>query len=264
MAAAREPPDFIIRPIGNERRRLRIPTEEVLADVSAITRFEDLIFAVDALFHQFPELAALVAQQKFVPLRAPDDFDDVPPGAAEIALQFLDDFAVAANGTVEPLQIAIDDEDQVVELLPARERNRAEAFRLVHLAVAAENPDFSPVRFRETTIVKILQEARLIDRHQRTEAHRDGRKLPEVRHQPRMRIGRQSAPADLATKMDQLIFGQSPFEKRAGVNSRRRMPLKHDQVAAVFVRRCTPEMHEAGFIERRCGLIARDMAAKLS
>ena len=38
---------------------------------------------------------------------------------------------------------------------------------------------------------EVLHEARLVDRHDRAEAHRDGRELPEVRHQPRVRVRRQ-------------------------------------------------------------------------
>jgi len=34
-------------------------------------------------------------------------------------LELLDDLAVAAHGTIEALQVAVDDEDQVVEFLAA-------------------------------------------------------------------------------------------------------------------------------------------------
>ena len=55
----------------------------------------------------------------------------VPAGAAEGGLQFLDDLAVAAHRAVEPLQVAVDDEDQVVELLAGGQGQGAERFRLV-------------------------------------------------------------------------------------------------------------------------------------
>ena len=41
---------------------------------------------------------------------------DVPARAAERRFELLDDLAVAADRTVEALQVAVDDEDQVVEL----------------------------------------------------------------------------------------------------------------------------------------------------
>src|SRR3712207_7423764 len=46
-------------------------------------------------------------------------FDDVPARAAEDRLELLDDLPVAAHGAVEALQVAVDDEDEVVELLAA-------------------------------------------------------------------------------------------------------------------------------------------------
>src|SRR6266540_1158029 len=61
----------------------------------------------------------LVLGEQRVPVAAPDHLDDVPAGAAEGALQLLDDLAVAAHRPVEPLQVAVHDEDEVVELLAA-------------------------------------------------------------------------------------------------------------------------------------------------
>ena len=55
--------------------------------------------------------------------------------------QFLDDFSVAAHGPVEALEIAVDDEDQVVELFAGGQRDGPEGFRLVALAVAEEGPN---------------------------------------------------------------------------------------------------------------------------
>src|SRR5690606_10844998 len=75
------------------------------------------------------------------PLTAPDDLDDVPAGAAEEALELLDDLAVAADRAVEALQVAVDDEREVVQTLLRGELQHAARLRLVHLAVAEERPD---------------------------------------------------------------------------------------------------------------------------
>ena len=42
------------------------------------------------------------------------------PAPRNDGFEFLDDLAVAAHRAVEPLQVAVDDEDQVVELLARR------------------------------------------------------------------------------------------------------------------------------------------------
>ncbi len=63
------------------------------------------------------------------------------PRAAECGFEFLNDLAVAAHRTVETLQVAVDDENQVVEFLARGEGDRAERFRLIRFAVAEERPD---------------------------------------------------------------------------------------------------------------------------
>ncbi len=146
VAAALQRPDLVVGPILDERLRLRIAAEELLAHVLAVARLERLIVAVDALVHQLHEPPARVGVEQRIPAAAPDDLDDVPAGAVEDALEFLNDLAVAAHRTVEPLQVAVDDPDQIVELLAAGERDRAERFGLVDLAVADERPHLASGR----------------------------------------------------------------------------------------------------------------------
>ena len=86
----------------------------MLANVSAVLGLEGLVLAVDGLHHPLFEDTLLVAQEQRVPLGSPDQLDDVPAGAAEGAFEFLDDLAVAAYRPVETLQVAVDDENQVV------------------------------------------------------------------------------------------------------------------------------------------------------
>ena len=106
-------------------------------------------------------MAVLVAREQRVPVRAPDHLDHVPAGAAELALELLDDLAVAAHRAVEALQVAVDDEDQVVELLARGEADRAERLGLVHLAVAAEHPHLAVRGLREAARLRYLRIARL-------------------------------------------------------------------------------------------------------
>ena len=111
-----------------------------LAHVGAVLGLVVLVFAVDDLFHALHQQPGLVLGQQAVPVAAPDDLDHVPAGAAEHAFQFLDDLAVAAHRAVQALQVAVDDEDQVVQFLAPGHGDRAQRFRLVGLAVAEEGP----------------------------------------------------------------------------------------------------------------------------
>ena len=114
--------------------------EEALADVGAVLGGVGLELAVGRAVHLADQLLLVVVRQQPVPLAAPQDLDDVPAGAAEEALQLLDDLAVAAHRAVEALQVAVDDPGEVVELLAAGDGQRALGLGLVHLAVADERP----------------------------------------------------------------------------------------------------------------------------
>src|SRR5207237_1051779 len=117
--------------------------------------------------HALEENAARVAGDQGIPLATPQHLDDVPARAAENALELLNDLAVAANRPVEALQVAVDDENQIVELLPSGERNRAERFRLVRLSIAEKCPDLAPCRVGMSAEVEIFQKPSLVDGHQR-------------------------------------------------------------------------------------------------
>ena len=166
--------------------------EEVVADVLA--RLDDILLelAVDDFFHPPDEQTAAVGFEDRIPIGAPDDLDDVPAGSAEDPFELLNDLAVPADGAVEPLQIAVHDPGQVVEPLSRTESNRPERFGFVDLSIAEERPDVGLRRIEQTAMFDIPQEPGLIERTYRAEAHRNRGKLPEVGHQPRMWIRRES------------------------------------------------------------------------
>ena len=197
--------ELVVRQVLDHVEQARIDAPEMLADVGA--RFDGvfLILAVDDLAHAFHEETVAILGEQRIPLASPDHLDHVPAGAAKRGFQLLNDLAVAAHRAVEPLEVAVDDEDQVVELFARRQRDRAQRFGLVGLAVAEKRPDLA-VRLRlEAAILEVAREARLVDRHQRTEAHRHGGVFPEVGHQPGVGIRRQSAAGvQLATEIRQV------------------------------------------------------------
>ena len=110
-----------------------------------------------------------------------------------------------------------------------------EAFRLVHLAVAHEGPDLASLGLSEAAEVQVLQEPGLVDRHERAKPHRDGRKLPEIRHQPGMRIGGQAVAVDLLAEAEQLLLGEAALQEGAGIDAWRGMALHVDEIAAMLV-----------------------------
>ncbi len=176
---------------------------------------------------RFSRMPALSLANSLSQRRAPDDLDHVPAGAAEDALELLDDLAVAAHRAVESLQVAVDDEDQVVEGFAASQRNRAERLRLVAFAVAEERPDLATFGLREPAAFEIFEEPRLVDRRQRSQTHGHRRELPELGHQPRMRIRGYALAFAFLPKIDQLLIGESTLDEGASHRSPARRGPAH-------------------------------------
>ncbi|MDZ7653192.1 MAG: hypothetical protein U5L03_11920 [Burkholderiaceae bacterium] len=111
-------------------------------------------------------------------------------------------------------------------------------------------------------VLQVLHEARLVDRHQRPEAHRHGRELPEVRHQPGMRVGREALAVDLLAEVVQLLLADAALEEGARIDARRRVALDVEQVAAVVLAARVEEVVEADVVEGRRRGEARDVTAE--
>src|SRR5262249_14717226 len=114
VAAAAKLGEFFVGEMLDEFGQLRILADKLLADVTARSDYVFLILAVHDFAHALDEQARCVLFQERIPIVAPNDFDDIPAGTTEDSLQLLNDFAVTANRTVEALQVAVDDEDQIV------------------------------------------------------------------------------------------------------------------------------------------------------
>ena len=261
VAATVEFPDLVVGQVCNHRLEFR-RVEEVFTHERAVFGFVVLVLAVDDFVHATLQDAVDVFGQQRVPETAPDDFGHVPLSTAEHAFEFLDDLAVAANRAVEALQVAVDDEDQVVEVFTAGQGDCAQGFRLVALAVAQEAPDFLASRDVAAGF-QVLHEARLVDRLDRAKAHRYGRELPEIRHQPRVRVGRQALTVHFLAEVVHLFFADAAFHERTGVNAWRGVTLEVDQVAAVCVGRGLEEVVEADVIQGCAGSEAGNVTAQV-
>ena len=264
VAAAVQPPDVLVGQVRDHLPELRVLAEEVLAGVGAALGLEVLVLAVDRFLHALAQQPLGVEAQERVPVGAPDHLQHVPARPAERRLQLLDDLSVAAHRAVEPLEVAVDDEDEVVELLARGEGNGAERLRLVHLPVAHERPDLAPRGVEQPPVVQVLHEPRLVDGHDGPEPHRHRGELPEVGHEPRVGVRREPVAVDLLAEPVQVVLGDAALEEGAGVDPGSGVALHVDQVAAVGLVRRMPEVVEADVVEGRGGGEARDVAAELA
>ena len=252
VAAERQLLELLVREVLDHLEQARMRAPEMLAHVGAGLDRVLLILAVDDFAHALDEQAFGVLLEQGIPLGAPDALDDVPAGAAEDRFELLDDLAVAAHRSVEALQVAVDHEDQVVELFARRERDGAERLGFVGFAVAEERPHLRVGLRLEAAIFEVAIEARLVDRHDRAEAHRDRREFPEVRHQPRVRIRRQPAAGlNSRRKLISCSWLMPAFEKRARVDARRAVALEINDVAFVAVVAAAEEVVVAHLVQRR-------------
>ena len=157
-------------------------------------------------------MAALVAFDQRIPLSTPHDLDHVPSGTAEHAFQFLNNFAVTPDRTIQSLQVAVDHKVQIAQTFTPRQRDGAEGFGFVTLSVAEKAPDFAIAVIHQAAFALILHHVGLIDRLNRSKPHRHRGELPVVRHQPRMRIRREALPAHFATEILELGLTDHPFK----------------------------------------------------
>ena len=260
VSAQSHPPELVVRDVVDHPQEPRVDAPEVLADVTAAGDGVLLVLTVDDFAHALDQQALFVARQELVPFRAPDHLDHVPAHAAEDGLQLLDDLTVAPHRTVETLQIAVDDEDQVVELFARGERDRTERLGLVGLTVAEEAPDLAIGWLQQIAVFEVTDESRLVDRLDRSEPHRDGGELPVVVHQPGMRIRGQAA-GEFAAELVQLIGRQPSLDVTARVDPGRRVALEVDHVAAAGMILTAEEVVEADLVQRRRRSVGRNVPA---
>src|SRR5699024_4371029 len=173
------------------------------------------------------------------------------PGPAELAFQILHDLSVAMHRSVELLQVAIDDEGEIVQTLAGGHLDLAGRLRFCHFPISEERPHMGIVGVGNVSITQVAIETSLIDRGQRTQPHDHTWELPEVRHRPRMRIRRQSPAGmrDLLTETIQLVFTQTTFQIGPSVDTRRGVSLKEHLISGVTVSSTTEEMVVADFVE---------------
>ncbi len=261
MAAAGECLELLVGEVLDESAQAGVGAEEVLPDVGAGLGGVLLELAVGRGVHLVEQDTVDVAGEEVVPLRSPDDLDHVPARAAEHGLGLLDDLAVAAHRAVEALEVAVDDEDQVVEVLAPRHAQGADGLDLVELAVAQEGPDAVGRGVDDLALEEIARRVGLVDGAQRAEAHRDGGVLPEVGEQAGVGVARQALARDLLAEVVELVLGETALDEGAGVDAGGGVALEVDEVPEAAVGLAPEEVVEADLVERGRAGVGGEMAA---
>ena len=94
--------------------------------------------------------------------------------------------------------------------------------------------------------MQVLQEARLVDGHQRAQAHGHRGELPELGHQLGVGVAGQALAVHFLAEVQQLVFGDAAFQVSAGIDAGRDVALDVQAVTAVVFALGVPEVVEAG------------------
>src|SRR5205807_1841983 len=97
----------------------------------------------------------------------------------------------------------------------------------VSLAVADIRPHLARCWLNQPTIFQVAHEARLVDGIQRSQSHGNGGEAPELRHEPWVRVRRESGcVTQFVPVILYLLFGDSSFKKTARVDAGRGVALE--------------------------------------
>ena len=117
VPAEAQPPQTFIGHWLDKLKQTRVAAEEMFANVRARGNHQLLVFAVHQFAHPLDQQALGVAFEDGIPLASPQNLNDVPASAAKRRFQLLNNLPIAADRPVEPVQTAVDDKIQIVELL---------------------------------------------------------------------------------------------------------------------------------------------------
>ena len=140
VAAAFELINVGIGHVRHQRAHLRVFVEKMFAIEAPVGRRIFLKLAIDGLMQAAQQRAFMVTRKQRIPVGTPQHFQHVPTSTRVKTFKLLNDRAIAAHRAIEPLQIAIDHENQIVEPLAGGERERSERLGFVHLAIADKTP----------------------------------------------------------------------------------------------------------------------------
>jgi len=252
VAAPVQGPDVVIGPVRHQLLQFR-GVEEMLPHIGPVFGLEGLIFPVHAFHHAFFQDALFVPGEEGVPMSAPDELDDIPASAPEVPFQFLDDFAVAPHRAIQPLQVAVHHENQVIQLFPGRHADGPQGFHFVDFPVPQEGPDLATGGLGHVPAIQVFHEAGGIDGLQRPQTHGDSGELPEIRHQPGVGVGGNALAVHFLTVTVHLLFGEATEHEGPGINPGYGVALEVNQIPAPLRRGGAPEPVEAHVVEHGAG-----------
>ena len=115
MTATTKLVQLIVTPTGKQGLNTGIVASELLSEPCTILGDRSLPDSIDDRAHPAGQQSLGVLVEKRIPESIPDHLDHPPAGTVESSFEVLDDAGVARDRAVEPLEITVDHEHEVVE-----------------------------------------------------------------------------------------------------------------------------------------------------
>src|SRR5256885_6119617 len=108
---------LLVRKMFDHFQETWICAAKVLPEVSSALNKIFLILPVCDLAHPPDKQSVAIVLDEHVPIPTPDHLDYIPARSAENCLQLLNNLSIPADRSIQPLQIAVHDEDEIVQPL---------------------------------------------------------------------------------------------------------------------------------------------------
>src|SRR5262249_23669418 len=146
--------------------------------------------------------------------------------------------------------IAVDHPYQIVQVFAGGQSQRTKSLGFIGFAVPHKSPDAWLVTIGQSACLEITIKAGLVNRQQGSQSHRDGRKLPKIRHEIGMRVRREAGMlSEFLPEILQMLFIQASFDEGPGIDAGRSVALEINHIAHKVIAPGTEEMVEGNLVK---------------
>ena len=265
VAAAAQAPDLVVGHVRDHLLGPRVAPEEVLADVGAVVGPVGLVVAVGRGVHQ--------VDQRAVPVAAAAAGPTPGPRSTLITFQPAPRKNDSSSWMILPLPRTGPSSRCRLQLMTKVRLSRPSmAATWIRPRDSTSSSSPSPRNAQtcwsggvlDAAVVQVPVDPGLLDGVHRAQAHRHGRELPEVRHQPRVRVGRDAAArvGDLSCrKPSRSCSDNRPSRKALAYMPGEAWPWKKTWSPPPGWLLAAEEMVEADLVQAGRGRVGRDVPA---
>ena len=131
MSTPVQSPYILIRHIGNHIQQFRVFPKKMSPCICSTLSFKSLILPIYSFIHTPAKKTLRVSCQQRIPIRTPNYFYNIPTCSPEFSFKFLYNFPVTSYRPVEPLQIAVNYKNKIVQIFTRCQTNCSQGLWLI-------------------------------------------------------------------------------------------------------------------------------------